>query len=207
MSTVNYYECGHLGGCMRADAEHPHGDPGCYFPELWQWLMDKFRRPDKPFGVVDVGCGEGHALEWFYNHGAAILGLEGCEEAIRYSPVEDYIRQIDFTQGSVTDWPSWSWLQATGADLIWCCEVVEHIEERFIPNYLPAFKLGRVLAMTHGFPGQEGYHHVNLQPVTYWVKLLAQEGFELDEALTAESRKLDKDGHWQRSGLIFHNRG
>ncbi len=35
------------------------------------------------------------------------------------------------------------------ADLIWCCEFVEHVEEARKDNFLAVFKRGRVVAMTH----------------------------------------------------------
>lgn len=188
--TLEIVENGHLGGYAKANSEYPNGDPDCYFPGLWQWLIDKLSLKS----VLDVGCGEGHAVKWFADHGLDAWGLEGCETAIQNSPVRNRISPVDFTKPYTVPTQPY--------DLVWSSEFVEHVNEQFIPNFMPVFKLGTWVAMTHAFPGQVGWHHVNCKPAEFWIDTFYRNGFQFEKAITDESRKM-ADGHWGRSGLIF----
>lgn len=191
--TLDIVQDGHLGGYARANEKYPHGDPDTWFPELWQWLIDRFGVKS----VLDVGCGEGHAVKWFLDQGIHAVGVEGSHLAIENSPCPDAIIRHDFTNYS----PMFT--QFTDYDLIWACEFVEHIEAQYTKNFIPALLLGKVLAMTHAFPGQPGYNHVNCQETVYWVNVIEANGFRYDHEATIESRRFDAYSHWQRSGLIF----
>lgn len=184
---------GHLGGYARATPEHPHGDPDSWFPVLWGWLIGRYQIKS----MLDVGCGEGHAVKWFSDRGVESTGLEGCQKAIDASPVRSRLWQIDFTQGPP---------RLVGYELVWSAEFVEHVEEQYIGNILEAFRFGRVLAMTHGLPDQAGWHHVNNQPDGYWIMRMQEAGFLYDHNATVESRRIEPTGHWVRSGLIFTRR-
>jgi len=98
----------------------------------------------------------------------------------------------------------------TSVDLVLCCEVVEHIEEAYLDNVLRTLANGRVIAMTHAFPGQEGYHHVNCQSPDYWIEKLRLHGYEFLPEITEEGNNAIKDsGKWtyfMESGLIFERK-
>ena len=104
----------------------------------------------------------------------------------------------------------WGW-KTPFLDAVWCCEVVEHIDEQYLDNLLRTLTQGRVLLMTHAFPYQSGHHHVNCQKDTYWIEHIRGYGMNYDPLATEESREvskldcLDANGynHWVRSGLIF----
>jgi hypothetical protein len=55
-------------------------------------------------------------------------------------------------------------------DVVWSCEVAEHIVEPKVDNYIDTLCNGRIVAMTHAVPGQPGHHHVNCQPSEYWIE-------------------------------------
>jgi SAM-dependent methyltransferase len=175
---------GHLGGYI------PGGDKATSFPELWSWLVAE----QGVQSVLDVGCGEGHALDYFAGLGIHARGIDGIAQ-----DRQDFIHH-DFT-----------WSPAPvymGFDLVWCCEVVEHVEERYLPNLLKAFELGDLVLMTHAWPGQPGWHHVNCRQEDYWVGALAARGYQLDPVLTgAARREAAANGtplnHFTRSGLAF----
>jgi len=177
------------------DEERPHlggyiagGDPLTTCPDLWDWLVDAHGVRS----VIDVGCGEGYALQHFRGRGCRVTGVDGI-------PQEDpAVWCHDFTEGP--------WDPPGGEfDLAWCCEFVEHIEERHIPNYLPALKAARMVALTHAQPGQPGWHHVNCQSAAYWKGVLAAVGYRYEARLTIEARQ--KAGppanHFARSGMVF----
>lgn len=175
---------GHLGGYVVG------GDAATYYPGLWDWLVSVW----EVGSAIDVGCGEGHAVSWFRERGCEVLGVDGIEQD------DKDIFTHDYTTGPFqTD---------EDYDLAWSCEFVEHVEERYVPNFLATFACARYVLMTHGEPGQPGWHHVNNQPDDYWKGALASVGYEFDAVLTAQARgfasmNTDPYNHFRRSGLAF----
>ena len=70
----------HLGGYVEG------GAPATWFPDLWTWLILQ-----GVTSMLDVGFGEGHALNYFRSHGCTVIGVEGIEQ-----PDPDIV-QHDFT--------------------------------------------------------------------------------------------------------------
>ena len=175
----------------RIDPTRPHlggnligGDPKTFYPSLWKWLVERFEIST----VLDVGCGEGHAMAAFAALGCHVRGIDGLEANV--AACGD-AALVDLTQDAY----EWS------CDLVWCCEVVEHIHEQFVGNVVRTLANGRYVAMTHALPGQKGFHHVNCRPMEYWIGLMEMAGFALMPE-TFESRPLGGK-YWRNSGLIF----
>jgi trans-aconitate methyltransferase len=187
---------GHLGGFVARDAQYPNGDPMTYTPAVWQYLLETFN----PLGFIDVGCGEGHAVRWFRRalHPSYVLGIDGCKAAIDNTVAKGNVMWHDFTQG-----PSPLARTQIPNQLIWSCEFVEHVEEKYLANILDTFNRATFVAMTHAFPGQPGHHHVNCQLPEYWVEKMKTIGFRLNREVTDKSRELAEPSHWKRSGLVF----
>jgi SAM-dependent methyltransferase len=184
-----FVEQGHLGGYIQG------GDEATWYPELWTWLVEE--KGVKT--VLDVGCGEGLTVDYFSNLGCEAIGIEGVEQD------HPRIIQQDFTLGEAD-------LDRQGYDLVWSCEFVEHVEEKYMHNFLDAFKRGKIVLMTHASPGQAGYNHVNCQDQSYWVGVMAGIGYKLDEELTTLTRGMaafnqSPWNHYKRSGLAFVKRG
>lgn len=174
----------HLGGYIIG------GDDATYYPELWDWFI---KRLDVT-SVLDVGCGEGHSLEWFREHECRVMGVDGI-------PQDDPdIKQWDYTDGPLAIWDPF--------DLVWSCEFVEHVDEQYLPNFVHTFIRGDIIAMTFAEPGQQGHHHVNCQDASYWRGVMAAAGYHYQELLTEEGRWMASKNrspynHFARSGLIF----
>ncbi len=66
-------QCGHLGGNVIG------GDANTYYPELWRHLVSTFAAKS----VLDVGCGEGNALEFFVSLGLRSVGMDGLADNVR----------------------------------------------------------------------------------------------------------------------------
>ena len=180
---------GHLGGYIKATPEYPHGDPATWCPGVWDWAIKTF----EPAFVLDVGCGEGHAVRYFEEKGIGALGIDGLAKQADY--------RHDYTKGSL---PVDALHPSYFPDLIWCCEFVEHIEEQYVENFLTTFdRAKKVVLMTHAFPGQQGWHHVNCQYPSYWIGKMTVRGWQYSATLTYISRPLAPGTHWQRSGLVF----
>jgi hypothetical protein len=146
---------------------------------------------------MDLGSGMGYASRYFHKKGCQVIAVEGLEENVINS-VYPSVR-CDLTQSPV-------WCRV---DLVHCQEVVEHIEESFLDNVLLSLACGKVIVMTHAVPGQVGYHHVNLQPMEYWVSHLKSYGCEVLEEDTRRVRSLAKADtaiYLASSGLVLGNR-
>jgi hypothetical protein len=175
---------GHLGGYR------PGGDEATLYPDLWTWLVESWGVRS----MVDVGCGEGIAVDHFAALGVDALGVEGIPQE------HSLIVTHDYTTGPLYFDPK---------DLVWSCEFVEHVEERYVDNFLATFACGLDVLITHAEPGQAGYHHVNCQPADYWIERMRVIGYDLDPGLTRMTRSLaacntSPWNHYARSGLAFH---
>jgi len=174
----------HLGGYV------PGGDVWTWFPNLWAWFVKEFNIQS----VLDIGCGEGHSTKFFCD----VLGVEGSSQAIKDSPIPDKIVKHDFCDGA--------YIPSKKYDLIWCCEFIEHVDEKYLLNFLQTFKHCKYLMITHATPGQGGYHHVNEQSVVYWLEHLKKIGFELLPEVTLLAREKSIDYFFLRSGLVLINK-
>jgi hypothetical protein len=93
--------------------------------------------------------------------------------------------------------------------MVHCQEVVEHIEAKYLDNVLKSLACGKIILMTHALPNQDGYHHVNLQPMEYWVDHIRGMGYNLLATDTTRIRKLaayDGASYMAKSGLLFHRK-
>lgn len=168
------------------------GDPWTYTPFLWDQLIEKY----KPKCIYDIGCGEGHATKYFIDKGIEAYGIEGSSKAQETKVIDDkHFILHDFKE---------PYNHRVKADMIWCCEFVEHIEEKYLSNVLDIMNKPkvRVIAMTHAYPGQGGWHHVNCRMPIYWIEKIEELGFKYDE-YSVKSRRYAPNSHWERSGLIF----
>lgn len=175
----------HLGGFILG------GDPNSYATEVWDYLILKGVK-----SVVDVGCGQGHTVKYFNDKGIECTGIEGCKEAISSSVIKDRIIQHDFTKGKVK--------LSKKFDAAWSCEFVEHVEEKYIDNFLSVFDKCKCVLMTHGLPGQVGYHHVNCQSSDYWITKMLDRGFIFDVDESQKIRKMTDRMHVKNSLLFFY---
>lgn len=189
-----------MGGCnFIVDPKKPHlggnmggGDQGTDFSkDLWPWLV-------KRYGIktlLDVGCAEGHAIRCFQSLGVGVLGLDGLWQNATKCKAPAVVH--DLCEGP---------LKAYGFDMVWCCDVVEHVEERYVPNILETFKAGKLVALCHGTESMahSGWHHVNNKSVEYWAEKMRSAGFRLDEEGTKESHAVTAGrSYWPDSGRIW----
>ena len=166
---------GRLGG---APLDAP--DPATFLPDVWEYLIEKYQVQS----VLDVGAGAGWSTKWFADRGLYTLGVEGWKEALERSQCRANIVEHDYTSGP--------FIPAMLLDLAWCAGFVEHIEEKFIPNFMASFSACRHVCLIHAEPGQAGFHHVNCQPTEYWVNKMNEFGFDFNAGETARLRSTDK---------------
>ncbi len=162
----------------------PGGDPNGWYPDLWGWLIEA----QGVRSIIDVGCGSGDTVDFFDAQGCDAIGIEGIPQQ------HPRVIEHDYTLGEYAPQGRW--------DLAWSCEFVEHVEERFLPNFLGTFAAADLVLMTHAVPGQRGYHHVNCRDDDYWIAQLATIGHVYDAGLTKTTRALTH-GYFARAGLAF----
>ena len=172
-----------LGGNVR------HGDAWIYHPALWRYLVGRFGVRS----VLDVGCGEGHAVRFFHALGVIAHGIDGL--LINVQRAVYPIALHDLLIGPYI----------MPVDLVWSCEVAEHIDQEKVDHYLDTLANGMVVAMTHAVPGQGGHHHVNCQPAEYWIERMRRRGYRLDPALPTYRQVAagDPTNFFQQTGLVF----
>lgn len=192
---------GHLGGFFDS------GDGGTYYPQMWSYLVKRYEIKS----VLDVGCGRGYSSLYFKSLGCNITGVDGSKKAQELSLIPDDFILNDYTLGSA--------IKEEKFDLIWCCEFVEHIEEKYISNFLKDFQKGKYLAMTFAGLNQAGHHHVNCNTKEYWVNIMEKNGFfflsehtmnliehaKLDKMKTTSKTSIRFDFHFIERGLFFIN--
>lgn len=171
----------HLGGNIL------EGDDATFEPKLWEWLLTKY----KIKSVLDVGCGCGYSTKYFRSLGCITIGLDGLLENITQCNMPAIWLDITKTRLNLD------------IDLVWCCEVVEHIEEIYLENLLGLLHSGKILTVTHAGIGQGGYHHVNCKTTSYWIQILESIGMQYLNDETKEARNIAQGFHFKERGLIF----
>jgi SAM-dependent methyltransferase len=146
--------------------------------------------------LIDVGCGPGGQVKLAIKKGWTAFGIDG-DHTINFDfPYE----LIDFTKKQFSTNEKY--------DLAWCIEFLEHVDEKYIKNYMPAFKSAKYIVITHALPGEPGHHHVNCQTSDYWKSIFSLYNLTYDEQLTMQVRQcstMERD-FIRRRGLVFkHN--
>lgn len=180
----------HLGGGF---IDWP--DQCTMMPNIWQEMIDRHNVKS----MADVGCGGGHCGKWFLDHGIDVIGIDGWQEAIDRNklPKENLI-QHDYNEGP---------LDIKEVDLVWSAEFVEHVDEKYVPNFMRTFRCGKHLLFTHAVPGQGGYHHVNERSERYWITMMESYGFGFDQRETMALRHMQPViGGWGVQTLLYFKR-
>lgn len=166
----------HLGGGV------PQGDSNTLCEDVFGFLSVSHDIGS----LLDVGAGYGHTLKWFKEKtGCRVQGIDGDPDCIAKCVVDPGLMLLhDFTLGPAPI--------GTPSDFFWSAEFVEHVEEKFIPNYMEAFRLCRRGVITHAEPGQYGHHHVTLKTTEWWISKFAEFGFKHDPQETAMLRRTDR---------------
>ena len=159
-------------------------DEGCL-----DWAIKTFNVSS----MLDIGCGYGCQVKLARSKGLQSIGLEGDISVFR----EDLQEEIDFSKTKYESNKQY--------DLIWSVEFLEHVEEEYIENYMPAFESGSFIICTHAQPGQAGHHHVNCKASDYWIDLFGKHGFTYSEDYTTQMKEVSTMGKpfIKRNGLFF----
>lgn len=171
----------HLGG---------HQNKTCIDESILKYLKEMYDIKS----MIDIGCGPGGMKEIAYQHNIKWTGIDG-DPTVEQEAV--YIH--DYTKGS------FDFSENKTFDLAWSVEFLEHVEEKYIPNYMKTFQLADMCVVTAAPPGTPGHHHVNCKGLDYWTKVFSEYGFKYDSTLSASLKMLStmRKDFFKKSGMVF----
>tara|TARA_B100001059_G_C17668099_1_gene493040 strand:+ start:128 stop:706 length:579 start_codon:yes stop_codon:yes gene_type:complete len=155
--------------------------------------------------LLDIGCGPGGNVEYARSIGVDAFGIDGDQTIL---PQKPYFSKVDYSIGS-------SNLSKT-FDIGWSVEFAEHIEERYIENFMRDYKKCSSIIFTAAPPGWGGVGHVNEQKKAYWIKRFEKNGFSYNPKKTTLVRRVSclvfkgsirapKKQFVKNRGLVFDN--
>jgi hypothetical protein len=172
----------HLGG--------HYGFTAMCLPTL-DYIKDKFGIKS----MIDVGCGPAGMTEYANYIGIYGVGIDG-DISLGEKP---YVKFHDYVTGPLE-------LDET-FDLAYSTEFLEHVEEQFLPHFMPSFQKAQYAFISAAPKGQGGHHHVNENSKEYWIEKFAEYGFEhLPEVSDGISKTFD-DKLISNNSLFFKNKG
>jgi len=191
----------HLGG----------GTPRCWRDSGALAFMQKSHQIKS---MIDVGCGLGAQVMRAKSLGIEAIGIDGDhtidyrETLIEYKDrygdydpitgkggyhpadqselmkdIKDTFILHDFTMGKCEE------LSSRHFDLGWCVEFLEHVEEKYISNYMDILKRCKYVICTHALPEKGGHHHVNCQTEDYWIQKFKEFGMSFDPDITRRVKR------------------
>lgn len=159
-----------------------------------QLILETF----SPQSVADIGCGEGLFLRTLAEQGVKVIGCDISEAAIRLAPDTFTVFQADATKPIRFN---------HRFDVCICVEIAEHIPNRYSKTLVQnVTSASDVAFFTAAPPWQGGVGHINEQPAEFWVRLFAEEGYELDQATTDTLKQRMKEANvvfWLPQNLMI----
>ena len=153
--------------------------------------------------MVDVGCGPGDMVMIANDKGINSIGIDGDHTLVEHwKALKLPILLHDFTKSS----PTMS--SYAGWDLAWSVEFLEHVEEKYIDNFMDVFKKCQYIVCTAAPPGHAGHHHVNCRTKEYWIEKFYDYGFDYDDEETEYIRANSamRKPFMQRNGMFYVRR-
>lgn len=146
--------------------------------------------------MLDIGCGPGGQIFTAQKIGIEAEGIDGLPGPAK---LDVKITIHDFTENKYEHGKKF--------DFGWSCEFLEHVDERFMENYMNSFQACKYIFVTYAPKGKVGHHHVNCQDQEYWINKFSSFGFEYDEERTSKARELSTMGRnfARHTGLMFKN--
>jgi SAM-dependent methyltransferase len=134
--------------------------------------------PDqKPYSLLDVGCGNGTWLKTALEFGIPeVFGVDGVEVTSEELHVDrDLIKIQDLRK---------PWDLNKKFDVVICLEVAEHLDSNHAETLIASLvKHGTTIYFSAACPGQPGQHHVNCQWPEYWQNLFNEYGYVCEDTL------------------------
>lgn len=157
--------------------------------KVFDFIVEKY----KIKSVIDIGCGPAGMTEYSNFKGIYAIGIDGDTSLGQ----KDHVVFHDYTLGELQ-------LNET-FDLAYSTEFLEHVEEKYIPNYMKSFQKAKYVFCTGAPKGQGGHHHVNEQSIDYWIEKFKEYEFTFLSNDLEEIKKYSGDKLITRNGMFFIN--
>jgi SAM-dependent methyltransferase len=149
-----------------------------------------------PKSVLDVGCGSGAWSRAFLENDVPSLSAIDGDYARSSLLIDDaYFTSINLAtfDGNF------------GAfDLVVCVEVAEHLDADRAASFVQLLcKHSPAVLFSAAPPGQGGTHHVNEQPLSYWVEHFAQCGYRLFDIIRPAFWHDETVQWWHRQNMVI----
>lgn len=149
-----------------------------------------------PKSVLDVGCGSGAWSRAFLeNDVSSLRAIDG-----------DYARSallIDYGHFTPVNLASFDGNLGT-FDLVACIEVAEHLNADRASGFVELLcKHSPAILFSAAPPGQGGTHHVNEQPLSYWVEHFAKRGYRLFDIIRPAFWHDETVQWWHRQNMVI----
>jgi hypothetical protein len=171
----------HLGGHLNKT----HTDDGILDFIKWEYEINS---------LIDIGCGPGGMSKVCKSKDIDWFGIDGDFTVI---PKNNSLVH-DFSEGS----PSID----RRFDAAWSVEFLEHVDEEYVDNFMKVFQLAdKMIIATAAPPGTPGHHHVNCQPLDYWIDVFDNYGYEYSEEVTKKLKSVSRmrKPFFQRHGFVM----
>lgn len=177
----------HLGGHL----DRTHVDRG---------VLDLITTKYSIASMIDIGCGPGGMYSIAKDCGIDWRGIDGDYTLTYSEEMKPLVTIHDFVEPYIPQH-----ITDSQFDLAFSVEFLEHVEERYVPNFMKVFKRARYAVVTAAPPGAGGHHHVNCRLEDYWIGVFAANGFKYNHKMSIEMRKCSTmaKGFMARTGMFF----
>lgn len=143
--------------------------------------------------MIDIGCGPGGMRDVANSLKISWTGVDGDFTLAN----KDNMIIHDFSKSKLDI--------NSKFDLAWSSEFLEHIEEKYIDNYMPVFARADIVIVTAAMPGTPGHHHVNCRDLDYWYEVFKNYNMIYDETETNSLKQISdmRKGFFKRHGFCF----
>lgn len=151
----------------------------------------------KPNSILDVGCGTGTWLKVAQELGISdIQGVDG-------NYVDRSMLKISTNHFHPHDLNTPFTLDRK-FDLAICLEVAEHLLPEAAEDLVSTLtKHSDLILFSAALPGQGGQHHINEQWPSYWQKLFAEAGYEMQDVIRMKIWNNPKIERWYRQNIFL----
>lgn len=161
---------------------------------VWQGLS---RGSEQLGSVIDIGCGRGVWLDEFSKRGVEqVKGRDG-PWVMKANPLvaSDNFEPTDLSK---------PFSENRKYDLAMTLEVAEHLGQGNADAFVASLAgLSDTIMFSAAIGGQGGQHHVNEQPLSYWVAKFASHGFRMIDAIRPHVWSNSDVCWWYRQNIVF----
>jgi len=166
-------------------------------------MADSIVRDLAPRNILDIGCGTGALLEAFRTRNVRVDGLEYSDAGIEACHKRElWVNKFDIARQRLPK-------RLRGRDVVVSFEVAEHLPERMANRYLRLLTAASdTVVLSAATPGQGGTSHLNEQPHEYWIRKMANRGYEFDWVLSQWWREewRGRTADWYQANVMVFRR-